>query len=103
MLYLALSHAVLLVALIWLLRSQRAERTELRQAFEDERAAWRAERRDLNNRIQVPEAAPYMDEEFTKPNENDLPLAPSFTLNEDELRRAREELEAVGYDEGPVA
>jgi len=26
-----------------------------------ERAAWVAERRDLNNRIQVPEAAPFMD------------------------------------------
>jgi len=26
-----------------------------------EREAWAAERRDLNNRIQVPEAAPFMD------------------------------------------
>jgi hypothetical protein len=31
------------------------------ERHEAERTAWAAERRDLNNRIQVPEAAPFMD------------------------------------------
>lgn len=43
------------------LRSARGEFKEERQAMSLERTAWANERRDLNNRIQVPEAAPYMD------------------------------------------
>ena len=37
------------------------ERQRLIDANTDERKAWAEERRDLNNRIQVPEAAPYME------------------------------------------
>lgn len=43
------------------LRSVRAESKGDRDAMSLERTAWANERRDLNNRIQVPEAAPYMD------------------------------------------
>jgi hypothetical protein len=42
------------------MRSLRNEFREEREATSLERTAWANERRDLNNRIQVPEAAPYM-------------------------------------------
>lgn len=34
-----------------------------RDGFAEERQQWVAERRDLNNRIQVPQAAPFMNDE----------------------------------------
>lgn len=42
------------------IRGVRKEFREEREAMSLERTAWANERRDLNNRIQVPEAAPYM-------------------------------------------
>lgn len=42
------------------MRSLHTEFREEREATSLERTAWANERRDLNNRIQVPEAAPYM-------------------------------------------
>lgn len=52
-----------------------------------ERALWVAERRDLNNRIQVPEAAPFMDPE--QPPIQHVPFDDDDAFNE-----AREELSA---------
>jgi hypothetical protein len=43
------------------------ERTNLIAANDEERKAWATERRDLNNRIQVPQAAPFMDPTQDKP------------------------------------
>jgi hypothetical protein len=100
--------AVLLAAFVylaWREREFRREREAERAEFAAERREWRAERRDLNNRIQVPEAAPFMEEEPDRPEdaEDDLPVLPAGTVDEASLERAREELEAVGYSEGPVA
>lgn len=73
-----------------------------REAFAREREVWVRERRDLLNRIQVPEAAPYLSEADTGPSEDDLPLLPTQTLTEDEMEAARDALNEVGYAEGPV-
>ena len=43
------------------------ERTSLITANNEERKAWAEERRELNNRIQVPDAAPFMDTPDTGP------------------------------------
>jgi hypothetical protein len=43
------------------------ERTALISANDEERKQWTVERRDLNNRIQVPQAAPFMDVNVEKP------------------------------------
>lgn len=43
--------------------AHRLERAALLGGFKAEREAWATERTDLNNRIQVPEAAPFMDED----------------------------------------
>lgn len=48
-------------------RGAHKEFREEREAMSLERTAWANERRDLNNRIQVPEAAPYMDSGTSAP------------------------------------
>lgn len=54
--------SVALVAFCAYLQWQKDRRVELLLKDQAaEREAWAAERRDLNNRIQVPEAAPFMD------------------------------------------
>lgn len=44
-----------------------AERANLIHANDSEREVWAKERTDLNNRIQVPEAAPFMAQEDPQP------------------------------------
>ena len=51
----------LVAFIIWRERQYDKQTSEQAQAFRLERIAWAEERRDLNNRIQAPEAAPYMD------------------------------------------
>jgi hypothetical protein len=74
-----------------------------REAFAAERKGWVNERRDLNNRLQAPDAAPYFDESGEEMNPTDyLPVMPEFTLDEGDLDRARKALAEVGYEEGPA-
>lgn len=54
--------AVLSCLVIWQFYAWERER----QLFAEERKQWVAERRDLNNRIQVPQAAAFMDDETTE-------------------------------------
>jgi hypothetical protein len=61
---------------------------------------WAVERRDLNNRIQVPEAAPFLFEAKPEDGEDDLPLPPEFVADAEELEKARAALAEVGYEEG---
>lgn len=94
----------LMVYCAWRDRQRDAERRAERAELAAEREQWRIERRDLNNRIQIPEAAPFMeDAERPGDGEDDLPVLPASTVDEAALERAREELAEVGYDEGPVA
>lgn len=61
------------------------------------------ERRDLLNRIQVPQAAPFLTEGTEEGRSaDDLPTLPEFTMDEVELDRAKQELAELGYSEGPV-
>lgn len=90
-------------ALVALYVSHAKERQALLAAFALERKAWVNERRDLNNRIQIPEAAPYMAEDEPGADVNDLPTLPEFTVDEEEMERAQRELEQVGYTDGPAA
>lgn len=60
---------------------------EEREAISLERTAWANERRDLNNRIQVPEAAPYMDPATAAPPVQHVPYDDDEAFN-----KAREEL-----------
>lgn len=93
----------LLGALCWQQLAFRREREAERAAFAEERREWARERRDLNNRIQIPEAAPFMDEEEgPEDRRDDRPTLPEFTMDEAELERARRELANAGYEEGPV-
>lgn len=93
--YLAAVALLLLAYIAWQERGFERER----QAFREEREAWVRERRDLLNRIQIPEAAPFIAEE---PSEHDLPTLPEFTMDQSELERAKQELADLGYQEGPV-
>jgi hypothetical protein len=72
-----------------------------REEFAAERQQWVRERRDLNNRIQIPDAAPYL-AEADSGSEDDLPVLPEFEMDSDALERAKAELEAAGYEEGPA-
>lgn len=54
--------AVLSALVIWQFYAWERER----RIFAEERQQWVAERRDLNNRIQVPQAAPFMSDETTE-------------------------------------
>lgn len=65
------------------------ERTNLIAANDDERAAWAIERRDLNNRIQVPQAAPFMD-----PSGEDKPQHVPFDDDEMFAENQKEALDA---------
>ena len=59
---------------------------ELLNAQGQERTEWAAERRDLNNRIQVPEAAPFMDT-------SEAPTQQHVTFDDDEaFHQAMEEM-----------
>jgi hypothetical protein len=59
MIYLTALCLVVLVALVvWQFYAWERER----HLFAEERQQWVAERRDLNNRIQAPQAAPFMDD-----------------------------------------
>lgn len=98
----ALAFAILALV-VWREREHSAERERREKAFNEERGIWIRERRDLNNRIQIPQAAPYLSAEDDGPSEDDLPLAPEFAVDEDELEKARRHLEAVGYESGPAA
>lgn len=73
------------------------------QQFGLREKGWDEERGRLLNRIQVPEAAPFLNEQIEDSGENDMPVLPEFTMDAEELRKAKEELEAAGYSEGPVA
>lgn len=86
---------------VWREREHAAERERREKAFNEERGIWIRERRDLNNRIQIPQAAPFMavDED---PSPDDVPLPPDFTVDEDELQKAVAHLESVGYESGPA-
>lgn len=92
--------ALLAFLVVWQSYAWAKERTDLLASFAAEREIWVRERRDLNNRIQVPEAAPYLTEDN---GENDLPVLPEFEMDSAELERAKRELEEAGYSEGPVA
>jgi hypothetical protein len=94
--------ALLGFLVIWQSYVSARERDKLLADFSSEREIWVRERRDLNNRIQIPEAAPFMADEDGS-SEDDLPTLPGFTMNEEERERAMQELEEVGYSEGPVA
>jgi hypothetical protein len=52
---------VLVCFCVYLSRQKDCQVAALLKAQTSEREAWASERRDLNNRIQVPEAAPFMD------------------------------------------
>jgi hypothetical protein len=82
-------------------REFNSERSALLSAFTLEREVWMRERRDLLNRIQVPEAAPYMTND-DGPSDDDLPTLPEFEVDAVELERAKAALEEAGYSEGPV-
>lgn len=94
----------LLGFIFWQQLVSRREREAEREAFASERREWVRERRDLNNRIQIPEAAPFMEDDPEQPGdrEDDLPVLPAGTVDEEQLDRAREALAEVGYDEGPA-
>lgn len=70
--------------------------------FDRERRQWAEERGELLTRIQAPQAAPFMFESKLEDAENDLPLPPEFTIDEEELERAKDELARVGFEDGPV-
>lgn len=91
---------VLTAYIAWQAHCFQNERAQREEAFKEERLIWIRERRDLLNRIQVPEAAPFMEpEEGQSPD--DLPTLPEFTLDEAELEKAKEHLASVGYESGP--
>lgn len=92
---------LLLACLVYLAQRFSEERARMLKAFNEERGIWIRERRDLNNRIQVPESAPFMPTDG--PSEDDLPRLPEFAVDEDELEQARRHLEEVGYESGPAA
>src|SRR5882672_280554 len=73
------------------------ERRELMAANDEERKAWVKERRDLNNRIQIPEAAPYLADDEPGADRDDLPVLPEFTVDPEEMERAKQTLEQAGY------
>lgn len=98
MIYLGIACLLLLAYAAWKERCFESER----EAFAREREVWVRERRDLLNRIQVPEAAPFLSEADTGPSEDDLPLLPTQTLTEDEMEAAKQALADVGYTDGPV-
>jgi hypothetical protein len=105
-LYLSLGFAwAILIGLLVAQQGERRqfndERSALLSTFTLEREVWMRERRDLNNRIQVPEAAPYMTND-DGPSGDDLPTLPEFELDEADLEKARVALEEAGYSEGPV-
>ncbi len=101
MTYLACFCVALLVAFVLQQWSHRAERKAERAAFAEERQQWVRERRDLNNRIQMPEAAPFLLED-QEPSDDDMPVMPDFALDEAELEKARQALTEAGYEEGPA-
>lgn len=76
------SIALGLMCLLWVRERQHAkreerwdsERSHLTEANTEERRAWAEERRDLNNRIQVPEAAPFMGPEEASPDRQYVPF-----------------------------
>lgn len=102
MIYLGLVVLVLAIGIVLNDIRHGAERERLLCAFDAERHAWVKERRDLNNRIQVPESAPYLAEDDPDAGRDDLPTLPDFAVNEEELERAKAELAAAGYESGPV-
>lgn len=102
MIYLGSVALVLAIGLVLNDIRHGGELQSLRVAFETERLAWVKERRDLNNRIQVPDAAPYLTEDDPDAGRDDLPTLPEFAVNEEELERAKAELAAAGYESGPV-
>lgn len=102
MLALSAVSVALFAYVVWQAHSISRERERLLSEFAAEREIWVRERRDLNNRIQVPEAAAFMVEE-DGPSDDDLPVLPEFTVDAEEFERAKAELEAVGYSEGPAA
>lgn len=89
----ALLLGVIAVLLIYIgvlnlgIRGVAKEFREEREAMSLERTAWSTERRDLNNRIQVPEAAPYMDPGTSAPPVQHVPYDDDEAFN-----KAREEL-----------
>jgi hypothetical protein len=99
---LSLICVALLGVLVWLTGNHSEEGKEREKMFTAEREAWVRERRDLNTRIQMPQAAPFLLEE-EGPSNDDMPVMPEFVVDEAELERARLELEEAGYSEGPVA
>lgn len=105
MIYALISLSVLSAGLLVLTdrreRTRQAERDGERTAFASEREAWAQERQDLYNRIQIPEAAPFM-EIGAAPSVDDLPVLPDFTVDSDELQMAKAELEKMGYESGPA-
>lgn len=102
MIYLAIALAALIALFAWVVYSTDRERRRREEAFARERGVWVRERRDLNNRIQIPQAAPFIAEAEEEPDPNDLPLPPEFAVDQGELEQAMKELEAVGYEDGPA-
>jgi hypothetical protein len=94
--------ALVLIALAFQQHAFAKERAVLLANFAEERQQWVEERRDLNNRIQVPEAAPFLFEQGADDGENDLPVMPDFALDEESLERAKQELAEAGYEQGPA-
>lgn len=103
MIYLAALSIVLAAAIVLLDARNSNEREKREQAFSEERQVWVRERRDLNNRIQVPEAAPYLADDEPGADRDDLPVLPEFTVDPEEMERAKQTLEQAGYSDGPAA
>lgn len=97
----ALSFA-LIACIVWQFYCHLVTLDKERAAFAAEREAWVRERRDLNNRIAVPQAAPFMSEDEQGPSKDDLPILPEFELDEAKVEEAKAELERLGYSEGLV-
>lgn len=102
MTYLAIVALALVAYIVWSTWAVDRDRKAERTAFAEERQQWVRERRDLNTRIQMPQAAPFLLEE-DGPSDDDMPVMPEFAVDEAELERAKLALEEAGYSEGPVA
>lgn len=95
--------AVLAFLVVWQSYAYARERAELLAGFATERQQWVRERRDLNTRIQAPQAAPYLlEDQDETAGDDDLPILPEFTMDEAALDRAKAELLSAGYESGPA-
>lgn len=75
--------AVLAALVVWQFYAWERER----RLFAGERQQWVTERRDLNNRIQVPQAAPFMSDETTE-----IPVQHVAFDDDEDFHEAMEEM-----------